>query len=51
LETDTEVEVSGAGIGPGVPIIVQRPDTLKDGSLVSVSSAGNITQSPAQASK
>jgi len=51
LETDTEVEVSGAGIGPGVPIIVQRPDTLKDGSLVSVSSAGNMTQSPAQASK
>ena len=51
LETDTEVEVSGAGIGPGVPIIVQRPDTLKDGSPVSVSSAGNMTQSPAQASK
>ena len=51
LETDTEVEVSGAGIGPGVPIIVQRPDTLKDGSLVSVSSPGNMTQSPAQASK
>ncbi|HXN09302.1 MAG TPA: efflux RND transporter periplasmic adaptor subunit [Candidatus Acidoferrales bacterium] len=51
LETDTEVEVSGAGIGAGVPIIVQRPDTLKDGSLVSVSSAGNMTQSPAQASK
>lgn len=51
LETDTEVEVSGAGIGPGVPIIVQRPDTLKDGSLVSVSSAGTMNQSPAQASK
>jgi HlyD family secretion protein len=51
LETDTEVEVSGSGIGPGVQIIVQRPDTLKDGSPVSVSSAGNMPQSPAQAAK
>jgi RND family efflux transporter MFP subunit len=48
LETETEVEISGNGIGPGVPIIMQRPDTLKDGSLVNVSSAGSQTPSPSR---
>ncbi len=49
LETDTEVEVSGAGIGPGVPVIVLRPDTLKDGTLVSVSAAAGQSASQARA--
>ncbi len=51
LETDTEVEVSGTGIGPGVPIIVQRPDTLKDGTPVTVVSGGNPSPSPSRTSK
>jgi len=40
LQTDSETEVSGPGITPGTKVIVQRPDQLKDGSPVSVSSAG-----------
>lgn len=51
LETDMESEVSGAGIGPGTVIIVQRPDELKDGSAVSVSSVGGQAQPGAPASK
>ena len=51
LQTDTQSEVSGAGIGPGTVIIVQRPDQLKDGSPVSVSSAGGLAPSASSASK
>jgi RND family efflux transporter MFP subunit len=50
LETDTEMEISGEGITPGVKVIVLRPDTLKDGSPVSISSGGGTTTSPARAS-
>jgi HlyD family secretion protein len=46
LETDTESEVSGAGIGAGTVVIVQRSDQLKDGSPVSVSSAGGQASAP-----
>ena len=49
LQTDTEVEVSGRDIVPGVTVIVQRPDTLKDGSVVSAGAAGQ-SPSPARAS-
>lgn len=48
LQTDSESEVSGPGIGPGTRIIVQRPDQLHDGSPVSVSSAGGQAQSSSQ---
>lgn len=48
LQTETETEVSGAGIAPGISVIVQRPDQLKDGSPVSVSSTGGQTQSSSQ---
>jgi len=51
LETDTDIEVSGTGIGPGVPIIVQRPDTLKDGSPVSTSSGSSQSPSPSRTPK
>ncbi|MDQ6767412.1 MAG: efflux RND transporter periplasmic adaptor subunit [Candidatus Eremiobacteraeota bacterium] len=50
LETDTEAEVSGDGVRPGTTIVVQRPDTLKDGSFLSVSSAGNLTPPPSRTS-
>ncbi|MBV8669334.1 MAG: efflux RND transporter periplasmic adaptor subunit [Candidatus Eremiobacteraeota bacterium] len=50
LETDTEMEISGEGIAPGVKVIVLRPDTLKDGSPVSISSGSGTTASPARAS-
>ena len=50
LETDTEVEVSGSGIEQGMQIIVLRPDTLKDGSPVSISS-GSQTPSLSRTSQ
>jgi len=49
LQTDAEAEVSGPGIAPGTTIIVQRPDTLKEGSLVSISSASGQATSSSQA--
>jgi HlyD family secretion protein len=34
LQTDTQAQVIGAGINPGTPVIVTRPDALQDKSLV-----------------
>ncbi len=34
LQTDNFVEVHGAGINPGVPVITTRPDALQNGSTV-----------------
>jgi multidrug efflux pump subunit AcrA (membrane-fusion protein) len=36
LETQTEAEISGAGIAAGTVVITQRPDALGDGSPVKV---------------
>ena len=49
LLTDEDAEVSGRGIAPGTTIIVQRPDTLKEGSPVSISSANGQATSSSQA--
>jgi HlyD family secretion protein len=49
LQTDMESEVSGPGIAPGMTVIVQRPDTLKEGSPVSISSASGQATSSSQA--
>jgi HlyD family secretion protein len=49
LETDTQTEVSGKGIAPGMMVIVQRPDTLRQGSPVSISSAAGQATSSSQA--
>jgi HlyD family secretion protein len=49
LQTDTETEIDGSGISPGMTIIVQRPDTLKEGSPVSISSANGQATSSSQA--
>lgn len=43
LQNENQTEVSGAGIAAGMKVIVQRPDQLRDGSPVSVSSAGGQT--------
>lgn len=49
LQTDMQTEISGAGIVPGTTIIVARPDQLKDGSLVTVSSSTGQATSSSQA--
>lgn len=36
LQTDTEAEVRGAGIGPGTTVITTRPDALQDKSVVAI---------------
>jgi HlyD family secretion protein len=36
LETQTEAQISGAGIGPGTEVITERPDALSDDSPVKV---------------
>ncbi len=36
IETDTQAQVSGNGVEPGLAIITTRPDSLQDGSKVAV---------------
>jgi HlyD family secretion protein len=36
LQTDTEAEIKGAGIGPGSTVITTRPDALQDKSVVAI---------------
>lgn len=36
LQTDTEAEIKGAGIGPGTTVITTRPDALQDKSVVAI---------------
>jgi HlyD family secretion protein len=36
LQTDTEAEIRGAGIGPGTTVITTRPDALQDKSVVAI---------------
>ena len=43
LESDTEVEVRGGGLRPGVLVIVQRPDSLQDGTPVKLSGKGGAS--------
>ncbi|HXW50438.1 MAG TPA: efflux RND transporter periplasmic adaptor subunit [Candidatus Acidoferrales bacterium] len=49
LQTDTDAEISGRGIAPGTVVIVQRPDALKEGSPVSISSSSGQATSSSQA--
>ncbi len=46
LETGTESEINAPGITAGTKVIVQRPDQLRDGSPVSISSAGLLAPNP-----
>jgi HlyD family secretion protein len=36
LQTDTQTQVRGSGIGPGTTVITTRPDALQDGSVVAI---------------
>ncbi len=49
LQTDVDAEVQGTGVAAGTIVIVQRPDTLKEGSTVSISSANGQATSSSQA--
>lgn len=36
LQTESDVEISGSGVTPGLQVITQRPDSLQDGTPVAV---------------
>jgi HlyD family secretion protein len=48
LANDNLAEVRGPGIAPGVAVIVQRPDTLRNGSQVTIGGANGRAASVAQ---